>query len=211
VCRSFHREVKEVCQRWNSFEGVVTMKRPYFVLLIVFVLLAFLGVPSLGAGPIRDSIPESVKRVSARSQVVDFEDVQSPRHQRERFLGTTNVLLASAVLGTGSADIESTLACYGMTVTRTMPLPNGGAQVVSYTCEETNPLARPFIKRGRLAAYVGGAGAAAVIVVPSYYARRSDNKFLKVAGYVLPIAWSIVETRVTIHNIHTRSQMLSYR
>lgn len=125
-------------------------------------------------------------------------------YRKRGFLSTENVALTAGVVLTAVTDVESTFACLNTTAfdTRT------GLQ---WRCVESNRFSRPFVNRGKGAAYGSKVVIVATATVPSYYLRRSRHKILRVAGYVLPVATILVQGRATAINMRNRSFIKSHQ
>jgi hypothetical protein len=161
----------------------------------------FLVVPSLVAGPINDSVDRVVARAEfagfyASFDYGGFQDLKAPDGPKERFFGTTNMVLTGGVFLTGVADIESTFACIG-------------AHGSNYICSDRTAFYRPLVGRGRFYAYVGRFGSDALSTVPPYFMRRSEKKSLKVVGYIIPVVAIVVQSVATRNNIRNRNIVLS--
>lgn len=165
-----------------------------------------LAAPVFRQGPISAAAERAVAGLELNADQVcppGFDCTSTkpqPKRKKEKFFSATNILMGVGLFGSAAADLETTFTCLGTTGRTETPLPDGSTYVETRWCYESNSRFRPFIEAGRGGAYGGKALMNVPFWVGSHFMRRSNNKTVRVIGWVVPIVAIGVQSKLAIDN-----------
>lgn len=138
-----------------------------------------------------DAVRTSAAKAQQRLVFTSSFDVG---RQKEGFFGSTNILLGIGMFSGASADMKTTFMFRNLpeSVTLTEYLPTGQIQRTVYTHRiEDNWFTYPFVAKGQFAGWSAKMTINGSVWVLSYHWRCSDERALRVVGWIVPIMFIV--------------------